>query len=186
MRALLILALVVLTAVPPAQAQTVRVVAITDFENISLDSGWIPPAHLSEVLRQLLQQQAGGQWRVISGDSVRAAMRARGFTELDLIYPSRAAAVAEAVGAEWVVTGRWTQLRFIGRSTPEDPSSPSIRQGDAFAIADVEVRVFEVSSRRRLLEERFSGRSVGGDHFSLLFAATEALRGAATRIARLQ
>lgn len=185
MRILLLLVCVILTAFVPAQAQAVRVVAITDFDNISLDSGLIPSAHLSEVLRQLLQQQAGGQWRVIAGDSVRAAMRARGFTEQDLIYPSRAADVAQAVGADWVVTGRWTQLRFIGRATPEDPSSPSIRHGDALAIADVEVRVLEASSRRRLMEDRFSGRSVGGDLFSLLLAATEALRGAATRIARL-
>ncbi len=182
MRTFLLLALVVLTALLPAQAQTVRVVAITDFENISMDSGLIPSAHLSEVLRQLLQQQAGGQWRVIAGDSVRTAMRARGFTAQDLIYPSRAAEVAQAVGAEWVVTGRWTQLRFVSRSTPEPPS---VRHGDALAIADVEVRVLETSSRRRLMEDRFSGRSVGGDLFSLLFAAAEALRGAATRIARL-
>ena len=55
MRTFLLLALVVLTALLPAQAQTVRVVAITDFENISMDSGLIPIAHLSEVLRQLLQ-----------------------------------------------------------------------------------------------------------------------------------
>lgn len=185
MMSALLLLCVMLAGLVPAQAQTVRVVAITDFENVSLDSGLIPSAHLSEVLRQLLQQQAGGQWRVISGDSVRAAMRSRGFTEQDLIYPSRSAAVAEAVGAEWVVTGRWTQLRFISRSTPGDPPSPSIRQGDALAVADVEVRVLEASSRRRLLEERFSGRSVGGDYFSLLLAATDALRGAATRIARL-
>lgn len=185
MRILLMAAAAALLAFVPAQAQTVRTIAVADFENLSVDSGLIPSAHLSEVLRQLLQQQAGGQWRVIAGDSVRAAMRARGFTSQDLIYPSRAAEVAQAVGAEWVITGRWTQLRFISRSVPEDPSSPSIRHGDALAIADVEVRVFEVSSRRRLLEERFSGRSVGGDYFSLLLAATDALRGAATRIARL-
>jgi len=49
----------------------------------------------------------------------------------------------------------------------------------------VEIRVLEVSSRRRLLEERFSGRAPGGDLGSLLLAATEALRDAAARIARL-
>lgn len=182
MRNISLAAAVILLALAPAQGQTIRTVALADFEDISLDSGLIPIAHLSEVLRQLLQQQAGGQWRIIAGDPVRAAMRARGFTSQDLIFPSRASQIAQAVGAEWVVTGRWTQLRFISRSTPEPPST---RHGDALAIADVEVRVLEASSRRRVFEGQFSGRSVGGDFGSLLLAATEALRGVAAAIARL-
>ena len=74
-------------------------------------------------------------------------------------------------------------MRIISRGSVEDP--PTIRQGDAFAIADVEIRVLEVSSRRRLLEDRFSGRAPGGDLGSLLLAATEALRDAAARHAPL-
>lgn len=184
MRSILVALVILSLAIGPLQAQTVRTIAVADFENISVDSGLIPTPFLSDVLVRFLQQQ-GAQVRVIEGSGVRAAMRARGYTAEDLISPTRAAEIAQAVGADWVVTGRWTQLRFISRSTPEDPSSPSIRHGDAFAIADVEVRVLEASSRRRLLEDRFSGRAVGGDSLSLLLAATEALRGAATRIARL-
>ena len=175
--------LIVLLALVPAQAQTPRVIVVADFPNVSADSGLIPSAYLSEVLRSLLQQRLPGQWRVVAGQSVRAAMRARGYTHEDLIYPSRVAEIAQALGADWVITGTWNQLRFISRSTLEDP--PSIRHGDAFAIADVEIRVLEASSRRRLLEDRFSGRAPGGDLGSLLLAATEALRDAAVRIARL-
>src|SRR3990170_908841 len=156
-----LVSVIVLLALVPAQAQTSRVIVVADFPNVSVDSGLIPSAHLSEVLRSLLQQRLPGQWRVIAGESVRAAMRARGYTHEDLIYPSRVAEIAQALGADWVITGRWDKLRIISRGTLEDP--PSVRHGDAFAIADVEIRVLEVSSRRRLLEERFSGRAPGGD-----------------------
>ena len=184
--ALCLLSLIVLTAllpVPVVQAQAVRVVVVADFANISVDSGLIPASYLSEVLRTLLQQRLPGQWRVVSGESVRAAMRARGYTQEDLIYPARVSEIAQSLGADWVITGTWSQLRIISRGTPETP--PGIRHSDAFAIADVEIRVLEALSRRRLLEDRFSGRAPGGDRESLLLAATEALRDAAGRIARL-
>lgn len=166
----------------PVQAQNVRTIAVAEFENISLDSGLIPPVILSNVLGQLLQQR-GGQVRVVSATTLRETLRARGYTAEDLISPSKAAEVAQAVGADWLVTGRWTQLRFISRATPEPPSG--IRAGDALAIADVEIRVLEASTRRRVFEGRFSGRMVGGDFGSLYLAATEALRGAAAAIAGL-
>jgi hypothetical protein len=110
-------------------------------------------------------------------------MRARGYTQEDLIYPSRMQLIAQDLGADWVITGTWTQLRAISRAAADDP--PFVRQGDATAIADVEIRVLEAASRRRLLEERFSGRAPGGDLGSVIIAATEALRDAAGRIARL-
>ena len=184
MRITLIL-IAVLAALVPAQAQSARAVAVADFVEAGADSGLLPSARLSEVLQDLLQQRAAGRFRVIAGDSVRAALRARGYTAEDLISPSRAVEIAQAVGADWLVTGRWTHLRFIGRSTPEDPATPSIRHGDMLAYAAVEIRVLEAANRRILFEGRFTGEAAGGDLSSLLLAATEALRGAAERIARL-
>jgi hypothetical protein len=182
MRAVLLLGLI-LAVVAPAQAQTIRAVAVVDFSNISVDSGLIPPAALTEIMRQQLQQQTGGRWRVIAGDSVRAALRARNYTLDDLVYPSRAADVAQALGADWVITGQWTQLRIISRSVPVEP--PSAREGDAFAIASVDIRVLDAASRRILLEDRFRGGGTTGGMTSLILAATEALHDAAVRIARL-
>ncbi len=184
-RPLLLVGIILVAAVVPAQAQAARVVVVTDFLNISVDSGLIPPAYLSQLLQQLLQRQAGSQWRVLAGDSVRTALRTRRYTPDDLVYPSKAAEIAQAVGADWVVTGRWTQLRIISRSTVEDPTTPSVRERDAFAIASVDIRVLDASSRRILLEERFTGHSTGGDLGDLLLAATDALHDAAVRIARL-
>lgn len=180
---LLLVAVILAVALAPAQAQTARVIVVADFANISVDSGVVPQATLSEILRQLLQRWLPAPVQVIAGDRVRAALRARGYTHDDLIYPSRVALVAQDLGADWVITGTWSQLRVISRGTADDP--PFVRQGDAFAIADVEVRVLEASTRRRLLEERFSGRAPGGDLGSLIIAATEALRDAAGRIAQL-
>lgn len=184
MRAILLAAIMLLAALTPVRAQTVRVVAVADFENISVDSGQIPQPYLTDVLRRLLQRQAGGL-QVVAADAVRAALRARGYTPADLTSPTVAAEIARAVGADWVVTGRWTQLRIISRSVPEDPTVPSARDGDGLAIADVEIRVMEGATRRRIFEGRFSGRAVGADYGSLLLAATEALRGVAATIARL-
>lgn len=184
MSRLLVTAILVAAALAPVQAQTVRVVAVADFENISVDSGLIPSAHLSALLHWLLQQQ-GGDLRVVAADSVRTALRARGYTVADLVSPTRVAEIAQAVGADWVVTGRWTHLRIISRSVPEDPTTPSARDGDGFAVADVEIRVLEASTRRRIFEGRFSGRAAGADYGALMLAATEALRGVAATIARL-
>lgn len=182
---MILIVIMLLAALVPAQAQSARTVAVVDFLNISVDSGLVPSALLSEILQDLLQHRAAGRFRVIAGDNVRAALRTRGYTAEDLIFPSRAVEIAQAVGADWLVTGRWTQLRFIGRSTPEDPGMPPIRQGDQFAYAAVEVRVLEAANRRILFEGRFTGEATGGDLSSLLLAATEALRDAADRIIRL-
>ncbi|HXF82577.1 MAG TPA: hypothetical protein VNN19_07485 [bacterium] len=188
MRAVVLGLLALAVTAAPAAAQPppmpVRTIAVAEFENISVDSGIIPAAVLSDLLAQLLQRQRAPV-RVVAGAAVRAALRARGYTPADLIYPSRAAEVAQAVGAEWLVTGRWTQLRTISRSVPEDPTSPSVRGGDGLAVADVEVRVMEAPGRRRVFEGRFSGRAVGADSGALYLAAYQALQGAAAAIGRL-
>jgi len=177
-------AVVALALAMPVRAQTLRVVAVADFDSISADSGRIPAAQLTVLLQRLLAQQ-GGHLRLVAADSVRAALRARGYAPADLVSPTVAAEVARAVGADWVVTGRWTQLRIISRSVPEDPTVPSARDGDGLAVADVQVRVLEAATRRRVFEGRFQGVAGGADYGSLLLAASEALRGAAAAIARL-
>ncbi|MDQ7842490.1 MAG: hypothetical protein QN141_03155 [Armatimonadota bacterium] len=184
MRWILLAAAVVLAVTLPVRAQTARVVAVADFDTISADSGRIPPAQLTALLAHLLAQQ-GAHLRVVAADAVRAALRARGYAPSDLVSPAVAAEVARAVGADWVVTGRWTQLRVVSFSVPDDPATPAVRDGDGLAVADVQVRVLEAASRQRVFEGRFQGVVGGADYGSLLLAASEALRGAAAAIARL-
>lgn len=184
-RTALLVAVFVLASVAPARAQTpaVRTIVVTEFENTSLDSSPFHAAQLSPLLGQLLQQQ-GTQFRVVAGPAVRDALRARGYAPADLVSPSKAAEIAQAFGADWVVTGRWSQLRVITVTTPtDDPSSP--RDYDAFAIASATVRVLDAASRQRLFEGRFDGQAHGHHYGSLYLAAYQALLGAASAISKL-
>ncbi len=120
MRTTLLLALILALACVPAQAQAARVVAIVDFTDDGVDSGQVPQPLLSQILAGQLLRLFPASTQVIAGDRVRAAMRARGFTGADLLSPSRAALLAQDLGADWVITGRWAQLRVISRADRDD------------------------------------------------------------------
>ena len=170
----------------PAGAQGPRPVAIADFSDESMDGRVIRAARLSVELQHLLDAQAGGRLRVLAGEEIRAALRARGYTPDDLVSPSRAADVGAAVGAEWITTGRWTQLTFTPiPDFPQDPTEPRV-WGDSVAYAALQIRVLHVPSRRILLEQGFYGSAFGRPRFAVLLAAArEVLRDAAAGITRL-
>ncbi len=176
------LSLVLLLLATPGAAQTtqpVRVVAIVDFVDETADGFLIQAPRLSEELQRLLTERAGGRLRVVPVETVRAAMRERNLGPRDLFGPNRSAEVAAAVGADWIVTGRWTHLDTDMERAAGMPFHPT---GSAL----LEIRVLEVSSRRVLLNDSFSGFSAGlPGSFLLRFAAQQALFRAAERIARL-
>jgi hypothetical protein len=183
----MILAILVLAAsllAGPGAAQTLRVVAVADFVDDSLDGSLIGAERLSEDLQRLLSDLSRDRLRVVPVGEVRAAMRARGYRPHDLVSPTRAAEIARAVGAEWIVMGRWSHLDRDIERLPDDRRL-------AFGQALIEIRVLEASSRRTLLEEAFSGLAGGGGLLGLgggnvlRQAADAALRRAAERIARL-
>lgn len=179
---LIILAIVVLAAsllAAPGTAQTLRVVAVADFVDDSMDGSLIGADRLSEDLQRLLADLGRGRLRVVPVGEVRAAMRARGYRPHDLVSPTRASEIARAVGVEWIVMGRWSHL-----DTEMEPLPDGRRL--AFGQALIEIRVRDATSRRILLEESFSGFVRGPGASSLLRrAAVAALQGAAERIARL-
>ncbi len=184
--ALLLLVSVVLLLPQPVRAQAARPVAIADFADESVDGKFIRAERLSGELQQLLSQQAAGRLRLIAGDEVRAALQARGLVPIDLISPSKAAEVGAAVGAEWIVTGRWTRLRLIHLREPQMP--PDLPRGsqDGWAYATIHVRVLETATRRVLLEQDYSTDVFGlATPFLLQIAARKVLEGAAAGIARL-
>lgn len=114
---------------------------------------------------------------------MRAAMRARGYRPHDLVSPTRAAEIARAVGADWIVMGRWSHF---DRDIEQLPDGRWL----AFGQALIEIRVLEAASRRRILEEAFSGLAGGAGSLGpggnlLRQAAGLALQRAAERIARL-
>lgn len=133
-------------------------------------------------LVQLLLRDRTLALRILPVDRVRGATRELGFRPEELyIWTGRAAAVARAVGADWIVTGRWTHLDLesLPRPTGEFPTV-------SVAHAALQLRVLEAATRRILLEETFTATRADGRGTAALVEAVEAvLLRAARRIAEL-
>ncbi|HXF82773.1 MAG TPA: hypothetical protein VNN19_08480 [bacterium] len=171
---------------PPAAAQpAVRTVVVAEFENASVDSIAWHAGQFSALLGQLLQQQGGAPLRVVGAAAAAQAMRALGYTPADLVSPARAAEVARLVGADWIITGRWSQLRLVALPDPVDRLEPIPPARDVLAVADVTVRVLDAGTRRTLFEGRFGGQAAGDGYGSLYIAAYQALAAAARSVVRL-
>lgn len=180
------LLLVQAVAGPPVAAAVAPGVtlAVADFADESID-GWLigVPQLTAEFVGAVSAGEAGAL-QVVPVEGVRAAIQGHGFTQMDLVHPSRAAAIARSVGAQWIVTGRWTHLDL---HTRDDPLAVPPILRPAIATARVEIRVLDAASRRTLLQEAFAGSAVGrGDGFLLRHAARAAVRRAAARIVALQ
>jgi hypothetical protein len=185
MRSAAVALLFILGLLPPAAAQpAVRTVVVAEFENASVDSVPWHAARFSAVLAQLLQQQGGAQVRVVATAAAGEAMRVLGYTPADLISPARAVEVARMVGAEWIITGRWSQLRLVTLPDPAGRLEPIPPARDVLAVADVTVRVLDAGTRRALFEGRFGGQAAGDGYGSLYVAAYQALLAAARSVVR--
>ncbi len=164
----------------PATGQAPRVIAIADFVDESASGFQIDAPGLSAELALLIDTRAAGRLRVASVAELRNAIRTRGLTASDLVSPARAAEIALALGANLIVTGRWTHLE-AETTTKGDPAIIP-REG----LAALEVRVLEVPSRRVILRDSFQGIAAGGGRIGVLRrAAFIALTMAADRISRL-
>ncbi len=173
--ALLTLAIFILAS--PAGAQATRVIAVVDFADETADGHLIGASKLSGELERLLAERAGERFRVVPVDQVRAAMRERNLGPRDLFGPNRQIELATAVGATWIVTGRWMHLDTDIEVIDRPPLPPIVHRS---AAAVLEIRILEASTRRVVLNDSFMGQS-----FIVRFAAQQALWRAAEAIARL-
>lgn len=163
----------------PAMAQTTRVIAVADLVDETHGGVFISASRLNEPLATLINNRAGGRLRVASVAVLRDEMRARGLTPRDLVSPTSASVIAVALGADLIVTGRWTHL---DADAPE--FDPIFSPGSANAV--LEIRVLEVATRRVVLRESFHGTAAGGGALGMLWrAAYMALYHAADTIGRL-
>lgn len=163
----------------PAAAQTSRVIAVADFVDETHGGLFISATRLNGPLAVLISDRAGGRVTVAPVGRLRDEMRARGFSPRDLVSPTTASVVAVALGADLIVTGRWTHLDV---DVPEQDTS--WRPGSAIAV--LEIRVLEVATRSVILRESFHGSASGGSSIGMLWrAAYMALYQAATAISRL-
>lgn len=189
MRVLTIALAVVLagTLVQPVAGQPgppARVVALPDFADDSTQGALIDAGRLNTLLGRLLAERSGGRLRVVLGDGIRAAMQSHNFSALDLDYPSRAAEIAKAVGADWLITGRWTYIEADrGLLFPIDRMEfPIGSDGEA----TITIRVVDAATRRILLDESFWSAAHGAGRWTVLrWATDEALRKASERIVQL-
>ena len=171
--------LALLTLAPPGAAQALRVVAVADFVDETVDGYQIGAVRLSADLQAYLAAQGRDRLRVVAVDEVRAAIRARGYAPADLVSPTKAAEIAQAVGADWLITGRWVYLD-LDRERQAGVRVPALAQ------AVIEIRVLQASTRRTLLNDTFSGIGFGlTNAFLLRQAARVALQRAAARISNL-
>lgn len=182
MRVFAALTLALLVLATPAGAQATRVVAIIDFADETADGFLIGASKLNADLERLLAERAAERLRVLPVDTVRAAMRDRNLGPRDLFGPNRQIELAAVVGADWIVTGRWTNLDTDVEVIDRPPLPPIVH---ASASAVLEIRVLEASTRRLLLNDSFMGQSSGASRFALRFAARQALWRTAEAIARL-
>lgn len=164
----------------PAMAQTTRVIAVADLVDETHGGVFISASRLNEPLATLINNRAGGRLRVASVTVLRDEMRARGLTPRDLVSPTSASVIAVALGADLIVTGRWTHLDADAPEFEESFFSP----GSANAV--LEIRVLEVATRRVVLRDSFHGIAAGGGAIGMLWrAAYMALYHAADTIGRL-
>ncbi|MGH2436506.1 MAG: hypothetical protein ACRDFA_05895 [bacterium] len=163
----------------PAMAQTTRVIAVADLVDETHGGVFISASRLNEPLATLINNRAGGRLRVASVAVLRDEMRARGLTPRDLVSPTSASVIAVALGADLIVTGRWTHLDADAREL-----EPFFSPGSANAV--LEIRVLDVATRRVVLRDSFHGVAAGGGAIGMLWrAAYMALYHAADTIGRL-
>lgn len=144
---------------PPAAAQRpdlsrVRVLAVAPFD----DEVYVPalvrwgPVRLSELAGR-------APFRIIPASEVAGAMKRLGFVPRDLISPSRTIDLGKTVGADAVLTGRITYA-LRERADGRDNAS-MMMGGSGESRVDMDIRILEVNTRLKLLEEQFSCQ-VGG------------------------
>lgn len=175
----LLMAVLVLTAVLPATAQAVRVVAVVDFVDETSDGRLIGASRLSGDLQHELEALAGGRLRVVSVETVRGAMTARGYGTREIFNTTKLMEIAAATGADWIVTGRWMHLD-TDWVTIERPGSERPLFRYAVGNAMIEIRVIEAPSRRVILADSFSATVQG---FAPVLVVLEAVRSVLRQVA---
>jgi len=178
---IIVLGSVLAFTVPVSSQPAVRVVAVADFDDQSTEGALIDAARWNVTLGRFLSEGSKGRLRIAGIPEIRAAMQSHGYSAADLDYPSRAAEVAQAVGADWLITGRWTHVAASRRDIrPSDPmGEPSVADADA----TINIRVTDAASRKILLEGSFWSAAHGSGAFTVLrWAAEGALQKAAARI----
>ncbi|MCS7235848.1 MAG: hypothetical protein RMM30_07745 [Armatimonadota bacterium] len=164
-----------------ALAQGLPTLAVAPFWDLSADGVQVDAERMNRDLSRLLVQTA--RFHVVSPERVGAAMRSLGFLPPQLFHPARARELSQAVGADWLVVGRWTHLDRLDGGDG-DPDLPRPRGGGVVAVLDV--WVWARGGTRPKYEATFNSfRPAVGGPLGLREAAEEVLRKVAAALSRL-
>lgn len=164
-----------------AQVHAVRTVAVAPLWDLSADGAQVDAGRLNRELSALLLRT--GRFQVVPADRVAEVMRSLRLWPSQLFHPAHARELSTALGAEWLVVGRWTHLDSLAHGDT-DPNLP--RLGGGGAVAVLEVWVWERGGTRPRYEATFdSFWPASGGTLGLRLAAEQALRKAAAALSRL-
>ncbi len=174
-------ALLALSLVASAAGQAVRTVAVAPFWDLSADGAQVDAQGMNRDLAALLARV--GHLQVVAPDRLAAAMRSLGVWPSQLFHAVRARQLAQAVGADWLVVGRWTHLDSLAQGDSETGYLP--RRGGG-AVAVLEVWVWEGGGARPRYAATFDTfRPAVVGVLGLRQAAEEVLHKAAAALSRL-
>ena len=163
-------------------ADAPRTVAIAPFWDLSADGRVVDAERLNVALSALLARS--GRFQVVPPERVLASMRSLGYSAAGLFHPARARQVAQALGCDWLVVGRWTHLDLLGPADETDVPFP--RRGGGPAVAVLEVHVYTPTGSRPHFGGVFDATvPAAGGASGLRQAALAALRKVAAALARL-
>jgi hypothetical protein len=166
----------------PVQARPALTVAVGEFVDESVDGFRVDAGRMHREFATVLATVGAGRLRVIPVEQVEQAMRAQRLRPPDLLQPLAGVRVAAAVGARWLVAGRWTALEV---DRPELPPVPDDLIRPVLVHAGLEVWVVDAAARRLVLRELFATTTIATGNHTLQEAARAVLRQAAARVAGL-
>ena len=159
------------SAVQRIELPGVRVLAVAPF-----DDEWYAPDLALYGPARLTQLVSRGPYRTVSPAEVAGAMKRLGLTARALISPSRTVELGATLGADAVLTGRITYALREKPGPRED--STAMADGGSGSRVDVDIRILNVTTRARPLEQRFSCQLEG----SLQMAMDCVMRDTASRL----
>jgi hypothetical protein len=159
------------SAVQRIELPGVRVLAVAPF-----DDEWYAPDLALYGPARLTQLVSKGPYRTVPPSEVAGAMKRLSMTPRDLISPSRTIELGTALGADAVLTGRITYALREKPGPRED--STNMADGGSGSRVDVDIRILNVKTREKPLEQQFSCHLEG----SLQMAMDCVMRDTASRL----
>jgi len=149
-----------------ATGQTPPKVGVTDFyapTPLGDFFGFIPERFAAADLTDSLSRTTGGKIIVIPHATMDAAQRGIQWQGVDVLHYDRLGALAQAVGADWLVTGWIRELVISSAARPNSDIVTINGQGQKVGYATVVVQTFSASEGRIVRQETKYDSTTSGE-----------------------